>query len=379
MFDRPRDGVYGRRTVSDRGRPFSPFAALVLVLAAAATYAHEGHATGPHPTDTPAPSGSATSATRSAPAPITFRVRPEARADLGWTGISHGQPWPAEQRLRFALDCSAGGTRCAALGGTRGDYFGAPIPLSSGGVPACIVNRLRTGIGGSVDTKTGCAELSLQLSASIFLGEEIGRPCPVCRDDATANDGARGGTCVGGAAPGKACDAESAGTLGATSNDCEPSPGKNAGELAIDVTPLTTGSVELTPNLVCKAVVGKDAPRCYCAAQAQPNACIGQPCDGTGRCPDGPVDGFCSGAPHRGCMPGTGRADCEDAEKGSGECQVSLRPCFGEKITAIGTCHPERPTYVGVFCTPQTKAAALNSSAGLPGPARLVLPLERVP
>ncbi len=353
------------------------------MLLATAAFGHEGHATGPHPTDTPASAASpaapgSPAAKSAAPAPILFRVRPEARADLGWTGISHGQSWPAEQRLGFALDCSAGGTRCPALGGAPGDFFGAPIPLSSGGVPACIVNRLRTGVGGSVDTTSGCGELSLYLTASIFLGEEIDRPCPVCRGDATANDGTRGGTCAGGANPGAACDAQSAGVFGATSNDCAPSPGKGAGDLTIDVAPLTTGDAQLAATLTCKALTEKNAGRCHCAAQAQPSACIGTPCDATGRCPDGPVDGTCGGAPWRGCRPGTGRADCEDVQPGSGECQVSLRACFGGTIAATGTCDPERPTYVAVFCTPQTRAAALNSAAGLPGPARLVLPLERV-
>lgn len=358
-------------------------AVCAIVLVATAACAHEGHATGPHPTETPASAaapaalGSA-AATRPAPVPVLFRVRPEARADLGWTGISHGQPWPADQRLGFALDCSAGGSRCPALGGAPGDFFGAPIPLSSGGVPACIVNHLRTGVGGSVDPKSGCGELTLYLSASIFLGEEIDRPCPVCRGDASANDGTRGGTCVGGANPGAACDAQSAGAFGATSNDCAPSAGKNAGDLAIDVAPLTTGDVELEPTLTCKGVTEKNAGRCHCAAQAQPSACIGAPCDATGRCPDGPVDGTCGGAPWRGCRGGSGRADCEDVQPGSGECEVGLRPCFGAKISARGTCHPERPTYVAIFCTPQTRAAALNSAAGLPGPSRLVLPLERV-
>lgn len=354
-------------------------AVLVVAGTSGVASAHEGHTTGPHPTATSdAPIASPAAATSSAPVPVLFRVRPEARADLGWTGIAHGQPWPAEQRLGFALDCSAGGTRCPALGGAPGDFFGAPIPLSSGGVPACLVNRLRTGVGGSVDTKSGCGELMLHLTAGIFLGEEVDRPCPVCRGDATANDGARGGTCAGGATPGAPCDAQSAGAFGATSNDCAPHPGKSAGDLTIDVTPLTTGKAELAPKLTCKALIGKDAGRCHCAAQAQPNACVGAPCDATGRCPDGPIDGMCDKAPWRGCRPGTGRADCEDVQPGSGECQVSLRPCFGGAVVAEGTCHPERPTYVGVFCTPQTRAAALNSAAGLPGPARLVLPLERV-
>jgi hypothetical protein len=342
------------------------------------TDAHEGHSTGPHPTDTPAANVSPGAAANVPPVPVVYRVRPGALADLGWTGISHGQPWPADQRLKFALDCSAGGARCKAFGGTQGDFFGAPIPLSAGGVPACIVNRLRTGVSGSVDPKTGCGELALYLASTIFLGETVANPCPVCRNDATPNDGKRDGTCEGGAGPGKPCDAESTSILGMTSNDCAPSPGKNAGELAIDVAPLTTGEAELTATLTCKAVVGKNAPHCFCAAQTQATACVGGGCEASGRCLEGPIDGICSGAPYRGCRPGTGRDDCEALQAGSGECQVSIRPCFSDRITGAGTCDPKTPTYVAVFCTPQTRAAALNSASGLPGPSRLILPLERI-
>jgi hypothetical protein len=133
----------------------------------------------------------------------------------------------------------------------------------------------------------------------------------------------------------------------------------------------------MTPTLACKGVADKEK-RCYCAEQLQSNACVGVPCDATGRCPDGPVDSACSAAPYRGCLPSSGRRECEDQVPGSGECMASLRPCFGDRITATGTCDPKRPTYVAVFCTPRTGATALNSASGLPGPSRLVLPLERL-
>jgi len=309
-----------------------------------------------------------------------FRVLPEAYADLGWTGISHGQAWPAEQRIGFTLDCSAGGGSCKAGGGARGDRFGSPVPISSGGVPTCVVNRLRTAVSGNVQPAAGCGELALYLSSTVFLGDDPAHPCPICRDDGAPNDGKKDGRCVGGAAAGQPCDANGTSKLfGATSNDCEPAPGKSAGELTIDLAPLTTGETKLAATLVCKAAYGKDAARCFCAAQTEANACTGGRCDESGLCTEGPIDGWCSRTPYRGCRPGTGREDCDQVEAGSGECVTHNRPCFGETLAAKGQCDPQHPTYAAVFCAPQTRAAALNATAGLPGPARVFLPLERVP
>jgi hypothetical protein len=355
--------------------------ATVLMTVAGPAFAHEGHATGPHPTATGAAGTAAgKDAAKSAPVPIVFRIRPEAQADLGWTGISHAQSWPAEQRLAFALDCRVGGGgRCAALGGTRGDFFGAPIPLSAGGFPACLVNRLRTGVGGSVDPKTGCGDLQIYLTSTVFTGEQLDRPCPICAADPTPNDGKREGHCEGGEAAGKPCDAQGVSPIfGDTSTDCAPSAGKNVGELAVDLAPLTTGEAALDASLTCKIRGSADAAHCFCPAQVESSACLGAGCGNDGRCPDGPLDGNCSKASYRGCRPGTGAADCDAIVPGSGECTDRIRPCFGERLTAAGHCDPKRPTYVAVFCAAQTRAAGLNASAGLPGPARVVLPLERV-
>src|SRR6185436_17575218 len=160
---------------------------LIAGLVPRGVAAHEGHTTGPHPTAT---ASGATSPGATAPTPpsaLLYRVRPDAHADLGWTGISHGQAWPAEQRIGFTLDCSAGGDRCKAGGGGRGDVFGSPIPLSSGGVPACIVNRLRTAVTGTVQPTAGCGELALYLTSTVFLANDVAHPCPICRDDPTPN------------------------------------------------------------------------------------------------------------------------------------------------------------------------------------------------
>lgn len=350
------------------------------VLALASLGAAPARATGPHPSATPAGAAAAPPAAASRqPIPVVFRVRPAARAHLGWTGLAHDQVWPAEQRLAFALDCSAGAPTCAAVGGAHGDFFGAPIPLSAGSVPACVVNRLRTGLGGTIDPKTGCGDLQIQLTSTVFTGEEPGRPCPTCVDDPTPNDGRRDGRCRGGTADGKACDGQGVSPVfGVTSNDCEPSVAKNVGDLAIDLAPLTTRTAGLGATLTCKMAGGTDAARCACPGQLEANACVGGRCDGTGRCPEGPIDGRCGTAPYRGCRPGTEEADCEATAPGSGRCETVTRPCVGDRIEASGRCGPEGPTFVAVFCTPQTRATALNSAAGLPGPSRIVLPLERV-
>jgi len=246
-------------------------------------------------------------------------------------------------------------------------------------VPACVVNRLTRAVAGTLVPKTGCGDLELHLASAVFLGETVDRPCPVCTGDTTANDGRREGHCEGGAGAGVPCDAQGTSTrYGATSTDCLPSPGKAAGTIAIDLTPLTTGDARLHASTACLLASGTEAARCACAGETQANGCVGGTCTTDGRCDDGPVDGACSRAPFRGCRPGSGTQDCESSFAGSGECVVAARRCFGETLGATGHCDPKTPTYVATFCTPQTNASALNATTGLPGPSRLVLPLERI-
>ena len=306
---------------------------------------------------------------------VTYRVRSGAEVDLGWTGIAHHQPWPSEQRLSFTLDCRSGSTTCAAGGGERGALFSPPIPLSAGGISVCVVNRLREPIGGTADPRSGCGELQLRLTSSVVTAPSLARPCPVCAGDPTPNDGRKDGRCDAGPARGTPCDAQSMSTIfGPTSSDCLP-PGSSVGELAIDLTPLTTGAVRRDAGIDCRRDPGRTG-RCFCAGQSQPNACDGGTCGNAEICEEGPADGVCAKAPFRSC--GMASDDCNAGGIDGGACELHPRPCFGGAIVASGTCNPETPTYVAAFCTPATRAAALNATAGLPGPARLVLPLERV-
>jgi hypothetical protein len=332
-----------------------------------------GAASTPRPAATPAVALSHPPAAK--PTIVTYRVRSGAEVDLGWTGISHDQAWPTEQRVSMALDCPKDSATCAVGGGVRGDLFGSPIALSAGGVSVCVVNRLREPLTGTVDAQRGCGSLEMKLTAAVWMGETLARPCPVCAGDRTANDARKQGHCERGPARGKPCDAQGMSAIfGATANDCAP-PGTSVGELAIDLAPLTTGAVRRDADVDCRRT-GQKA-RCFCAAQSQSNACDSGTCGAAESCEGGPVDGVCSKAPFRSCT-GASNEDCTANGLAGGVCEQHPRRCFGPTIAANGTCDPKTPTYVAVFCAPATRAPALNATAGLPGPARLVLPLERL-
>lgn len=122
----------------------------------------------------------------------------------------------------------------------------------------------------------------------------------------------------------------------------------------------------------------------------QPNACIddtlapgGSVCSltvgGEGSCALGPVDSHCAVETFLGCLTD---GDCPL----SGDfCVANKRECFpgyngvvGESITATGGYqtphdHTGSATFASVFCFAPPGSAAVNSVAGLPGPARLSL------
>ena len=342
--------------------------ALAILCALSAPFASAGETPTLSPTAPPPATSRATA---------VYRVRAGAEIDLGWTGMAHDQPWPAEQRLRFDLDCAADGA-CTLGGGEPGEIFGAPVPLSSGGIPVCVVNRLRESLGGSVNAASGCGEIRLRLLSSVFTAGDVAHPCPVCRGDVAPNDGRKDGRCEGGASSGAPCDTNAASALfGASSNDCLPASTASVGDLAVDLLPMTTGAARLEAKADCKRKQPGPSGRCFCPAQAQANECASGSC-GEGETCDGPFDGVCSEAPFRSCRLGSGDRECGAAFPGTGSCALRARRCFADTILAQGACDPATPTYVAVFCAPATQAPAVNSTAGLPGPARLLLPLERI-
>ena len=364
--------IVGRRARPRPGHAVAPFAAAMVIIRITLVILVAFLAL---PRLVPRPAGAADAA--APPVIARYRVADTSTIDLGWTGIAHHQAWAAEQPIELTLDCPAEG-ECAAHGGEAGAIFGAPVPLSAGGVPACVVSRLREPLSGHVGATSGCGELHLALRSTVYSAGDLGRPCPVCVGDRTPNDGRAGGRCSEGESAGKPCDTNAASTLfGATSNACLPLRAAVIGTLTIDLAPLTTGSVHLTADGTCVHSRPGLVDHCYCPKQSQPNACDSGACDGKEIC-EGPLDGVCARQPFRSCTPGSGKTECEAVFPGAGACEARIRPCFNDTITASGACDRARPTYVALFCAPATQAPGINSAAGLPGPARLRLTLRAV-
>ncbi len=354
-----------------------------------ATVRPTGNVTPPTATSTPQTPPTGPTVTGPTPTPtggncegdklaLTITSNPGSDLDTGWTGIAHNSEATSEATVSVDLnDCNTG---TCNIDGTAlvGQAFGGPLPLSSGGVPVCVVNKFREAITGTYQCATGCGESAVHITSSVFLVQDIAMPCPTCDGDATPNDGQKGGTCHGGTATvGAPCDVNGVSAeFGSTSNDCLPT-GSSVGDLAIDLAPLTTGTLSITADQACVAA-GSVEP-CFCPGQNRPNACDTGMCGADGTCGnDTQIGGLCSNQKFRSCRPDSGTSDCDAVFPGSGTCVTTPRPCFGTNITRTGQCGTVTGTLVSFFCIPATKAPAINTTAGLPGPGALTLPGRQV-
>ena len=244
----------------------------------------------------------------------------------------------------------------------------------------------------------------------------------VCDDDSVPGDGLTEGTCFLGLNNGEPCDVDAFNETfptpggGGYSLDCLPTTGKNVSGLGLVIQlDQTTGTADPLPFLVecgftfapdlcpCGVCSGNSAMTCTsntdCAAegtgtcqrlaQGSPNAnqCSDGVCidDGSGEgvCESGPTTSFCDGAlrasgePFVACQTDF---DCQSTDCGPvpcGDCSLTRdRRCFLDPITASGIADPEFPAGAATFCIPPTASVAINSVAGLPGPARVVNQLQ---
>lgn len=346
------------------------------------------------------------------PQQITYTVETEGSdLDIGWTGIYHDQLLGTGGSLSFAVDCPGEflgacgdcpingpiasttivdnhrcsndtATKCttnAECGaGTCEFYFGAPLPISGGGVPICVVNQVNGAVNGSIQPELGSGTSNIGIIFTSFVGISETQPCPVCTG---ATIGATG-TCQGGDHDGAACTTD--GTtpfFGNTSFDCPPTASGNIGASTLPLN-LTTGTRELPVSTTCTGAGGSGS-ECYCADQAQPNQCQDGVCSvdatGEGTCQAGPTDSLCAIETFRSC---TANGDCP----ASGDsCTTKLRGCLGPTdatgaptgpIVRIGTPNQARPIQVGTFCINATRSTAVNAAAGLAGPGAIVLPTD---
>jgi cysteine-rich repeat protein len=109
----------------------------------------------------------------------------------------------------------------------------------------------------------------------------------------------------------------------------------------------------------------------------QPNFCTDDICTdqggGEGTCLAGPNLLFCDGLVKANGGGASGCLSNSDCVGGYGVCTVTEQAnCFLDPIVAIGVPDPEFPIAGATFCIAPTSNPGVNSSAGLPGPGRVL-------
>jgi hypothetical protein len=295
--------------------------------------------------------------------------------DIGWAGNAHDVDVHDSARLVASLACSGSPPTCgdcaigdldpsahncrcandnrrtcnepfaADLDDCEGEvcncYFGPPLPLTVGGSPLCLVNRMTRNVSGAFDPDTGDLSFDLDLRSLVLTGEQTIAPCPTCggrclapparldvpcnkssdcntedeagtcgQFDEIAGDGERNGLCVGGPDAGFGCDIDGFNTTypvpggSGYSLDCFPPSEQNVGgegliiqlhestaaqslESAVDCG-FPPVSARLCPCGICGDVASAPCssnadcePPATCAAlsgSALPNACDDEVC-----------------------------------------------------------------------------------------------------
>jgi hypothetical protein len=339
--------------------------------------------------------------------------------DSGWSGLSHNSdldegviqrsklvcPGPAptcgECRID-GIDPSTGSCRCSTstrticdepfapdaddCGGAICDcYFGVPIPLSSAGTPACIVNRYASDISGTANVDDGSSSISAKLTTRVYLGITTTNPCPICGGTCsnspttactfdsncgagntcvldTPNDGIRGGLCIDGNNAGLPCDvagtnpsfpARSGGAVGGSgySLDCLPSVGKNISGQGLELSVTQkTGTSTLEAHLPCS---GGNCPCKTCSASPL------SPCNSDGDC----TGGSCAISSNFQC---NADGDCKNLNLGN--CSATIHRC--QLATAVAcTNNADCQHYPdGGPCQPSTCTSQGGSLGLIPQP-----------
>ncbi|HEY2386100.1 MAG TPA: hypothetical protein VGK30_04000 [Candidatus Binatia bacterium] len=238
-----------------------------------------------------------------------------------------------------ASACPSG--TCPAAG-TCEFQFGTYLPLAAGGVSTCVGNQINGSITGTADVETGASATNAKLTSRVYNGITLSNPCPQCNGDTTTNDGARQGTCSGGARTGKACDVNGKSpnlSFGSTSLDCPPLSGALIATLPIDLSNTTGTKVRTTStaNPLCRGP-GWTTQRCQCdtCADTAAEVCAtnadcpaGHPC-GVKRCIGGTnVGNACTAASE---CPG-GACSAPGAQTAGNQCDGASGDCVADPGT----------------------------------------------
>jgi hypothetical protein len=309
----------------------------------------------------------------------------------------------------FVEDTCGGGNTCQL-------FFGPPLPLSAGGTPTCVVNRINSELVNTANVATGESDTQIDNQSIVHLGISASQPCPTCSGAALGV----AGTCDGGERNGMACTTDAISDLfGNTSYSCPPALLSNIGNLKIALN-LSDSPPDIGFDLPCDPPIGVLFCSCStctgdntigcnsdaeCAAAAagtcrtdglhgglgrKPNACNDGTCEAgvgnEGIC-TGDTDAFCDGYVKANgggiisCLDDSG-CDALDGECPGGDCGTCTlnqqRVCFLDPIVATGSPDPEGAVLASNFCTSPTSNGGVNGAVGSPGPARVTLDFEFV-
>jgi hypothetical protein len=284
-------------------------------------------------TATPTVTASPTPGPGGCPSSLTFEANGDAAdLDTGWSGVAHDSRVINDGVLTLAVSGCAGSSpscgtcavngpipnnggtaannhrctgdtsiQCASDGNCTGHgtcvfFFGAPLPLSSGSVPVCVINQVLGAVSGTADVNGGSSATNVSLTSRVHTGVAVSQPCPIC------GSGGFGSTasCTGGPRDGLACTVNGTSALfGSTSFDCPPDPAGNIGTLQLALA-LSTGTQARTlssANPPCTAP-GFGGKSCFCDTC---NDAVGEPCGTNADCPmSGGQPGICGGTRCRG-------------------------------------------------------------------------------
>jgi hypothetical protein len=269
----------------------------------------------------------------------------------GGQGTTQEGPTPDGSALRFLAECDGDICTLSATSNpstcwecsTTGCNFGTPLPILNAGLSTCVLNSFASPASGTLNRATGeTTDLSIHLGSHIFLTglaryQEGGGPCPVCSEtvdgpplSGTPENPATG-VCDGGPREGEPCTTTNSEGL---TNDCKPGGDDGSADLGvldIDLSPLSTGSLEET------AADGN-----FCPDQANPGC-------------------FAHG----------------DAAKG-GACRKIVTS--GSPAGPLADNTPADVIFASIFCIPET-GGIVDPPADLPGPGQVSLTgtLEYIP
>jgi hypothetical protein len=364
--------------------------------------------------------GGAASSTEAAAALAAGSAALETRSlsvNAGFSGNAHDlQVFEGASYVAHLRDCDGGAdTDCVLEAATAGTAFGAPTPLSVGGVPVCLLVDYVSDLSGTFDLQTGALSEEAEVAIRVHLGDDIARPCSACVPVDRDPELGEAGVCAGGPDEGHPCTVEALADpslldFRGTSLACRPS-GEPIGRFATRAS-ATTGDFVLatsaaSPN--CRALGWRDR-KCLCdvcddpeatpcrsnddcpsnagapgvcgatsrGAATRQNVCDDQVCTPTGAetgiCAGGPAESHCAVQTFRSC---SSDADCPTAGDVCGT--PSPRSCFPDRIALTGEADlleqgVAHPTLVGGFCAGTFGSPAVDLAGGFPGPISYVWP-----